>query len=272
MLRALAAAGAPVPAVEAEHEGVLLLGYVENDRVFSAGAWADIGEQLSCLHSQRAERFGWPVDHSLGTIRLDNRQGLDWPEFWAVQRLLPVAAVLDRPWRERIEQLSHRLVELIPAAPPAAFLHGDLWTGNILVLGGALAALIDPACYYGHSEVDLAMLSLFDAPPAPFWEAYGSLEPGWRERRTVYQLFPALVHLRLFGAGYAALADRLLTALGVTFSREGNARPRCRRRLPASAGSRTGRSDRFGIAGSSDRRTLRAGRGPIRTIVSGGRL
>jgi len=62
--------------------------------------------------------------------------------------------------------------------------------------------------------VDLAMLTLFDAPPAPFWEAYGALDPGWRERRPVYQVFPALLHLRLFGPGYAGLADRLLTAIG----------------------------------------------------------
>lgn len=78
---------------------------------------------------------------------------------------------------------------------------------------GRLAALIDPACYYGHEEVDLAMLTLFDAPPPEFWEAYWALEPGWERRRDVYQLFPALVHLRLFGATYAGMVDRLLQSL-----------------------------------------------------------
>ena len=38
--------------------------------------------------------------------------------------------------------------------------------------------------------------------------------PGWRERRAAYQLFPALVHLRLFGAGYAGMVERLLSRLG----------------------------------------------------------
>jgi fructosamine-3-kinase len=102
----------------------------------------------------------------------------------------------------------------LPSAAPA-LLHGDLWSGNILVRDGRLAALIDPACYHGDAEVDLAMLTLFDSPPDEFWEAYGPLEPGWRERRPIYQLFPALVHLRLFGAGYAGLADRLLGEIGV---------------------------------------------------------
>jgi len=122
--------------------------------------------------------------------------------------------VHDRPWRERIAALEPRVSDLLPAPPPASLLHGDLWTGNILVEGGRLAALIDPACYHGDAEVDLAMLSLFDAPPESFWDSYGELRPGWEERRPVYQLFPALVHLRLFGGSYAALVERLLGDLG----------------------------------------------------------
>lgn len=214
MLRALAGQGVPAPAVEGEHDGVLLLEHVENDRVFSPAAWRSIGGALRELHAVTGESYGWPVDYALGTVALDNRQRRDWPGFWAEQRLIAVASVLDRPWRERVARLAARLSDLVPAAPPASLLHGDLWSGNILVSGGRLATLIDPACYHGHAEVDLAMLTLFDTPPAEFDEAYGSFEPGWQERRPIYQLFPALVHLRLFGAGYAGMADRLLSAVG----------------------------------------------------------
>ncbi len=58
------------------------------------------------------------------------------------------------------------------------------------------------------------MLCLFGAPEASFWEAYGEPAPGWRERRPLYQLFPALVHLRLFGTSYAPLVERLLGEAG----------------------------------------------------------
>jgi fructosamine-3-kinase len=180
----------------------------------SAPAWAAIGEALRGLHAHRSDSYGWPVDYRIGTAELDNRQRSDWPAFWGEQRLVAAASLLDRPWRERIERLAVRLPDLLPAAPPAAFLHGDLWGGNILVHEGRLAALIDPACYHGHAEVDLAMLCLFDSPPAPFWEAYGAAEPGWRQRRILYQLFPAVLHLRLFGGSYAAMVDRLLSAAG----------------------------------------------------------
>lgn len=214
MLRALAAAGAPAPAIEAEHDGVLLLEYVENDGAFSASAWSDIGTRLRNLHAHRGPYYGWPVDYALGTVTLHNREGDDWPRFWGEQRLIPTAALLDRSWRERIDRLAARLDDLLPPQPPPALLHGDLWTGNMLVRAGRLAGLVDPACYHGDAEVDLAMLELFSTPPPSFDEAYGPLEAGWRERRPVYQLFPALAHVRLWGPSYDGMTDRLLSSLG----------------------------------------------------------
>jgi len=213
MLRAIAAAGVPAPMVEAEHDGVLLLEYVPNDELFNAAAWRALGVKVRSLHDQRGETYGWPVDYRLGTVEMDNRPALDWPSFWGERRLAATAALLDRPWRERVDRLAARMADFLPGAPDPSLLHGDLWTGNILVAEGALAALVDPACYYGHSEVDLAMLSLFGSPPEEFEHAYGPLEEGWEKRRHVYQLFPALVHLRLFGQGYAPMVERLLSRL-----------------------------------------------------------
>ena len=214
MLRELTGAGVPVPAVEAEYGDVLLIEYVEADEAFTPRAWADIGAQVRAMHDHLGASYGWPVDYAFGSVRLDNGPGEDWPRFWGEQRLVETAALLDRPWRERVDRLAARMGELLPARPPASLLHGDLWAGNMLVKDGRLAALIDPACYHGDAEVDLAMICLFGRPDAAFWGAYGPLDPGWEERRTIYQLFPALVHLRLFGASYAPLADRLLSAAG----------------------------------------------------------
>jgi fructosamine-3-kinase len=182
--------------------------------VFSPAAWRDIGTQVATLHRRLGDDYGWPVDYRLGTVELDNRPASDWLRFWGEQRLLATAALLDRPWRERVEALVANLGELLPVDPTSSHLHGDLWPGNILVQGGRLAALIDPACYHGDAEVDLAMLTLFAEPPGEFWEAYGPLRDGWEMRRPIYQLFPALVHLRLFGTTYAAMVDRLLAGLG----------------------------------------------------------
>ena len=104
--------------------------------------------------------------------------------------------------------------DMLPAKPPAALLHGDLWSGNVLFHGGQLAALIDPACYHGDREVDFAMLQVFGNPPDAFFAA-SELDPGWRERVPAYQLWPMLVHLRLFGNAYRSRVESLLSACGV---------------------------------------------------------
>jgi fructosamine-3-kinase len=114
----------------------------------------------------------------------------------------------------RVEALATDLPNRLPARPTPALLHGDLWGGNMLVTGDRVCGLIDPACYHGHTEVDLAMLGLFDQPDAAFYEAYGLLEPGHDERTAIYRLWPALVHLRLFGVGYRPMVERLLQATG----------------------------------------------------------
>jgi len=103
----------------------------------------------------------------------------------------------------------------MPGAPSASLLHGDLWSGNVLAARGGIAGLIDPACHYGHAEVDLAMLALFGRPGPEFFAAYGPLEPGFAERQPIYQLWPALVHYRLFGDGYLPLVERLLDQHGI---------------------------------------------------------
>jgi len=185
MLRHLASTDVPVPQVEGEYPDVLLLTHVPNDGVFSANAWADIGNAVRRLHGRAGDEYGWPVDYGLGTVELDNRPAPDWPTFWGERRLIPTASILDRPWRLRVEALVKRLPELLPTSPPASLVHGDLWSGNILVQEGRLAALIDPACYYGDREVDLAMLTLFDTPPDAFFDSYGMPEEGWEERRPI---------------------------------------------------------------------------------------
>jgi fructosamine-3-kinase len=162
----------------------------------------------------KSDAYGWPADYAIGAVELDNRSTGDWPDFWGRRRLLPIADTLDRAWRERVERVAARLSDLLPERPAASLLHGDLWTGNILVSGGEVVGLIDPACYHGHGEVDLAMVDLFCAPPDAFREAYGPLEAGWRERLPVYQLFHALLNLRLWGERRAGMVDRLLTQIG----------------------------------------------------------
>ncbi|MCV6598112.1 MAG: fructosamine kinase family protein [Mangrovicoccus sp.] len=218
MLRAMAEAGAPVPEVLA-HEGDLLLladlgalpGLAGND----PAAWQALAQAITSLQQARGPYYGWEEDHSFGPVKIINQPAQNWAKFWAEQRILAPAQGLDHRLRHRLERLCAKLEDLMPAAPAPSLLHGDLWVGNILCAPNGQAYLIDPACYWGDYRVDLAMLCFFARPPEAFWQAQDDLGPDWSELCALYQLWPALVHLRLFGSGYYPHVDGILARFGL---------------------------------------------------------
>jgi len=213
MLRAIAASGAPAPAVLAVSNEALVMEVLPAGGSLSK-AWASLGLALARLHATAGTGYGWPMDYAFGWVAIENGWTEDWPRFWAERRLAAHLAHLPSDLARRVEALAADLPNRLPERPTPALLHGDLWGGNILAVGGRVSGLIDPACYHGHAEVDLAMLGLFDQPDAAFHEAYGALEPGHDERSAIYRLWPALVHLRLFGESYRPMVERLLRATG----------------------------------------------------------
>jgi fructosamine-3-kinase len=213
MLKAISGSGAPAPKVLAFNEEALVIESVTANGVL-ANAWADLGQVLAKLHAGGGSSYGWAQDYAFGPIVIPSRPTTSWPRFWAERRLICHCTNVAAPLARRIEALAADLANRLPE-PSASLLHGDCWGGNILTANGKVTALIDPACYCGHAEVDLAMLTLFDHPSPAFYEAYGQLEPGYEERRSIYQLWPALVHLRLFGSSYRTLVERLLATAGV---------------------------------------------------------
>lgn len=213
MLRAVAAAGCPAPEVIHEEDDLLIMSRLP-DRSATEGGWIEAGAAIRRLHSVRSDRFGWHESTAFGNAPCPAPLGHDWPTFWAEARLMAWPEALPADIARRVERLAGRAAMRLDRAPEPRLLHGDLWSGNVLFDGNRFAGLIDPACYFGDPEVDLAMLTLFGAPPPAFREAYGPLAEGWQERRPFYQLWPALVHLRLFGGGYRGMVERLLDALG----------------------------------------------------------
>ena len=84
-------------------------------------------------------------------------------------------------------------------------IHGDLWGGNVLVDGKGRCGFIDPAIYYADPEIDLAYSTLFGTFGERFFARYSEhrpLAPDFGERRDLYNLYPLLFHVRLFGGSY----------------------------------------------------------------------
>ena len=215
--------GVRVPAVLAAEPGLLIMEAVP-DRGSVRRAEDDLARVVAQMHGVRRGAYGFDHDTVFAGDHQDNRAAGDWPSFFADRRLKPMARLahgagrLDRALVERVDRLADGLGALLPADPPAALLHGDLWQGNILCDGDRISALIDPALYYGHAEVDLAMLTLFGGVGARFFAAYGDQAPfdatGFAERRDLYNLYPLLFHVKAFGGAYLGQVEDILRRFG----------------------------------------------------------
>lgn len=226
MLRYLAAhAELPVPEVLEAGPDRLVMSYVPHDVGGPRpAAEIDAAEKLAALHAIRADRFGLERDTLIGPLPQPNGAMASWVAFFRERRLLAMtrrasdAGRLPPSFATRLEQIAGKLDDLLeePAAP--ALLHGDAWSGNLLFRGERLAAMLDPAIYYGHPEIELAFTTLFGPFGETFYAAYAEragIAPGFFEvRADLYNLYPLLVHVHLFGAGYLAPIDRTLRRHG----------------------------------------------------------
>jgi fructosamine-3-kinase len=177
---------------------------------------AELGRGLAALHATGATQktFGWPRNNWIGSLPQSNRAGPSWAAFWRDQRLAPQfkRAVDGGHLAGDGRTIVTRVLELVPAAlsdvdqGPPHLLHGDLWGGNAYATSDGTPAIIDPAVYRGHGEVDLAMTELFGGFGARFYAAYreaGSVTGAYDTyRRDLYQLYYLLVHVNLFGSQY----------------------------------------------------------------------
>ncbi len=173
-------------------------------------AWVDFGAALAALHARTGPAFGGVADNYIGATPQSNTATADGHSFFVEQRLgqqlawARAAGLLNDQDLRAGERLTLKLRDLIPTQP-ASVIHGDLWSGNVVVGPGGALGLIDPAAHFGWAEADLAMTALFGGFPETFYAAYAAtrpLEAGWRERFSIYNLYHLLNHLNLFGAGY----------------------------------------------------------------------
>ncbi len=210
-----------IPKVLAASASFLALELIEPGR--RAPDFAErLGRELAALHRFGADAFGWQADNFIGSLPQDNGREADWPTFYVRRRLEPqldrasARGLIDRATRARFDRLFARMRELAGPAEPPARLHGDLWGGNCHVDSHGAPVLIDPAVYGGHREIDLAMMRLFGGFSERTFAAYDEAFPladGWEERVPLYQLYPLLVHVNLFGGGYVSSVESALARL-----------------------------------------------------------
>lgn len=177
--------------------------------------WSVFAQELAAMHKADTQKFagekkfGFLQDNFIGARKQENNNSDSWIEFFRDSRLAPQFKEADSYFDTNERKLATKLLDHIeeyliePESP--SLLHGDLWSGNAMCGSDGKAWLIDPASYVGHAEADLAMTELFGGFEPAFYDAYkeaNPLQPGYEERRDLYNLYHLLNHLNMFGANY----------------------------------------------------------------------
>lgn len=202
---------------KAQKHSFLLMEWLHEQKP-SEWQWQLFGEHLSKLHSHTRDSFGFKSDNYIGSIHQKNDSKKAWSSFYIDCRIAPLikkaydSGFLEQQHLRAFERLSLEAQSLFPFAQPS-LLHGDLWAGNFMCIGEKAMAVFDPAVYYGHPEMEMAFTLLFGGFPAIFYDAYQSqtpLEKGFHNRVDLYNLYPNLVHLLLFGRAYFGAVSSVL--------------------------------------------------------------
>jgi fructosamine-3-kinase len=181
--------------------------------------WKHFGEQLAALHKVTNPAFGFEEDNYMGALPQLNHRYNNWIEFFIQSRLQPqvemarVNQLVHTKHLTAFENIYRHLENIFDEKEQASLLHGDLWSGNFMCDQNAEPVLIDPAVYFGHRSMDLAMTTLFGGFERSFYESYNYHFPfpnNYSEQWDICNLYPLLIHLNLFGAGYLGQIEKIL--------------------------------------------------------------
>lgn len=206
--------------MSSERPGFILLEFLEPGS--PSGSIETLGRGLATIHRFTYSRYGFYHDNYCGPTLQDNHWHDNWPEFYIIRRievlvrLLHSNGALDLDQVKLFDRLMHRLPDLLPGNSVPSLIHGDLWSGNYLLTHKG-PALIDPACYFADREMEMGIMTLFGGFPERFWSAYNEvypLDPEWRNRNQLYQLYHLLNHCLIFGGGYASAALSIASRYG----------------------------------------------------------
>ena len=227
----------PVPEVHIGEPGLLALSWIDSGGALDAAAQEHAAELFASLHAIAPDasddpdvggRHGFAWTTRIGPLEQPNAWRSSWCTFFAEERLVAMAQEARTAGQcptevvRRVERLAQRLDRFLPEPAAPSLLHGDAWTGNILVApgGGRIAGLIDPAISFGDPEIELAFTTLFGTFGEPFFRRYRELRPDFEpegffaQRRELYNLYPLLVHVRLFGGHYLHSVEATLRRFG----------------------------------------------------------
>ena len=228
MLEDLNSYAIAVPKVYDVTETYLLLEYIEESKLSNYTREIDAAKVLTALHSvtNESRMYGYYYDTSIASFSQKNEQTqYNWTLFLGQMRIMSMAKIcydkgaISKQILERLEGLCRELYRRIDMSMTTpSLLHGDLWGGNILFNKNG-AVLIDPAIYFGDREMELAFILMFNTFGETFFDSYTEMHPlsedFYETKVPLYQIYPVLVHVALYGGSYTGQLEQILKRLKV---------------------------------------------------------
>ena len=228
MLNDLNEAKIRVPEVILSKGSYLVMEYIQTAYHDSVKQEITAATLLSKLHSVSNENrmYGYYYDTTIGPFAQKNEQTqYNWALFLGQMRIMPMAKLCYDEGKiskellarlERLCQVLYKRIDMSSVYP--SLLHGDVWSGNLLFEREG-ACLIDPAIYYGDKEMELAFILLFGTFGKTFFDAYQEVHPLSKDfyevKLPIYQIYPLLVHVALYGSSYRIQLEEILKRLKV---------------------------------------------------------
>uniref|UniRef100_A0A9J2Q6C5 protein-ribulosamine 3-kinase n=1 Tax=Ascaris lumbricoides TaxID=6252 RepID=A0A9J2Q6C5_ASCLU len=161
--------------------------------------WCD--DWVARVHGNHSEKgptpvtqFGFDIPTCCGYLPQNN----DWCDDWVKRG--------DRELMSLWPQLERKIPEYFKDCGPIipSILHGDLWSGNYAYCESG-PVIFDPASFYGHSEYEMGIMTMFGGFGGAVYSAYHDVIPkqkGADKRIQLYELYHHLNHWNHFGGGY----------------------------------------------------------------------
>ncbi len=210
----------PLPKIISDDKDLLIMEMIINDGSSSIYIDTQAANHLVKLHNITNDKFGFDRNTLIGPLLQPNIFSNDWISFFANYRLRYFGDLcfkhnkLPQASYEKLLKLCDRLDNYLIEPNAPSLIHGDLWAGNILTNNGKIAAFIDPAIYYANREIELAYIILFNSFGQSFFDRYQEqykLDNDFFDvRAEIYNLYPLLVHVALYGGDYVKSVHRTL--------------------------------------------------------------
>ena len=169
---------------------------------------AELAEVVAAMHAKTN-------DHYMRVME-SGESFADWPAFYRsvydpIWQEAQKEKLLPKSCRKQVGRIHERLEHLITHGDRPRLVHWDIWNTNVMARRSKagtweIAALLDPNCKFAHFEAELAYMELFHTVTPAFLRTYQQHQKlsgeYHRIRRPIYQLYPMINHLCLYGEIY----------------------------------------------------------------------